>query len=492
MNKVVLKHKAISGFQWSFAGNLLNQGSNFLIGILLARLLSPKEFGLIGMLTFFVAVSQVFVDSGFGEALIRKKDEKEKDYSTVFYFNMAVGFIFYLILFFCAGFVGRFFNEPKLVSLLRVLSVVLIINSLGMVQLAILKKQLNFKLQAKISFISAACSGIVAIEMACAGWGVWSLVWKVILYYSLSSLLLWVWNSWRPRLLFSPASFKDLFNFGSKLLVAGLLEKIYTNIYPMVIGKYFSAESLGYYTYAYNFSNFPAQNISGVIQQVSYPLFASIQDDLERFKRGYVKVLKNTMFISFILMAGIAASAEPLVLVLLGEKWLPTVPYLRLLCFVGMIYPLHSLNLNVLKIKGRSDLFLRIDVIKRVLVIPVIAVGVIWGIKSMILGMIIFSGVVYFLNSYWTGRLINYPAVEQLRDMAPLFISSIVMGLVLFGVGYFSRFSSFVILGMQVLISIACAISIAKIARLDIYDESRRIISLKIKDIQSYITGSGA
>ncbi|MBN1526348.1 MAG: lipopolysaccharide biosynthesis protein [Candidatus Omnitrophica bacterium] len=480
MGENVLRHKAISGFQWSFARNFVNQGSNFLVGIVLARLLSPKEFGLIGMLAIFIAVSQAFINCGFTEALIRKNNSSQDDYCTVFYFNLAAAIVLYIVLFLSAAAISRFFNEPLLIPLIRALSSVLVISSIGMVQLTILKKKVDFKLQTKITFFAAVFSGIVSISMAFFGWGVWSLIWKILLFQLIMSLLLWVWNDWRPKLLFSLASFRELFNFGSKLFLSSVIYKVYYNIYYAVIGKFFSATMLGYYTYAYNLSHFPPQNIEIVVQQVSYPIFSSIQDDLERFKRGYKRVMRNTMFISFMLMMGIAASAKPLVLTLIGEKWLPTVPYLRLLCFVGMIYPLHALNLDVLKIKKRSDLFLTIEIAKILLAIPVIVLGIFFGIKIMIIGMILFSIVAYFINSFWTGKFIRYSSKEQIVDMMPLFISALGVGIILFSIGYFWQGYPAAVLCVQVLIGFLCAILIAKFIKMDFYEEIEKKVILKI------------
>ena len=452
----------------------MNQGSNLLVGIVLARLLSPKEFGLIGMLAIFIAVSQAFINSGFTEALIRKNNCSQDDYCTVFYFNILAGFALYLVLFFCAGMISKFFNEPQLVPLTRVLSSVLVISSIGMIQLTILRKEINFKLQTKITLVAAAFSGAVSIGMAFFGWGVWSLIWKLVLYQFMMTLLLWFWNDWRPKLSFSIASFRELFHFGSKLLLSSILYRIHVNIYYVVIGKFFSVNILGYYTYAYNLSQFPAQNINLVIQQVSYPIFSSIQDDLERFKRGYKKLLKNTMFISFMLMFSIAASAEPLILTLIGKKWLPAVPYLRLLCFVAMTYPLHALNLDILKIKGRSDLFLTMEIVKILLAIPVIFVGIFLGIKSMIIGMILFSIVAYFINSFWTGKIIGYSSREQIRDMVPLFVSALSVGMILFGISYLWKWHPAVVLCVQILTGAFLAVIAAKLTKTDLYEEIKR------------------
>jgi teichuronic acid exporter len=420
---------------WSFIDNVASQGSNFIIGIVLARLLFPRDFGLIGMITIFIAISQSFIDSGFSQALIRKKDCSQADYSTVFFFNLVVGILFYLLLFFSAGAISLFLKEPQLKLIVQVLGINLIINSLTIIQLTQLTKRIDFKLQTRISVLAAIGSGAVSIFMAFKGFGVWSLVAKSVGQYALKSFFLWLWNGWKPSWLFDRKSFREMYAFGSKLLISGLIDTTFKNIYYLVIGKYFSAVELGYYTRADQFQSLPSQNLTGVIQRVSYPVLTSIQNDVEKLKSVYRKLLKSSMLISFVLMIGLAAIAKPLVLTLIGSKWLPSVIYLQLLCFVGMLYPLHALNLNMLNVQGRSDLFLRLEIIKKMIFIPMIVIGVIWGIKIMILGMLAASIFAYFLNSYWSGKMISYSSLEQLQDIMPSFLLALTMGIVAYSVG---------------------------------------------------------
>ena len=363
---MTLKQKTISGLKWSFIDNTANIGLSFIIGIILARLLSPQEFGLIGMITIFIALASSFVNSGFSQALIRKQNCSQTDYSTIFYFNLIVGVVFYLLLFFTAGNISSFFNEPLLKPMVRVLSLGIIINALTLIQSTRLTKQINFKLQTKISIISTVISGAVGIVMAYRGFGVWSLIAKTIIGYFLTSVFLWYWNKWKPSFIFSISSFKELFSFGSKLLVSGIIDTIYRNVYYLVIGKYFSAVELGYYTRADQFQALPSSNLQGIIGRVSYPVMATIQDDIPRLREAYTKLIRSTMLITFVLMLGMAAIARPMILTLIGENWEPCVIYVQMLCFVGMFYPLHALNLNMLQIQGRSDLFLRLEIIKKI------------------------------------------------------------------------------------------------------------------------------
>jgi teichuronic acid exporter len=446
-----LKQKTVSGLLWSFIDNFSKLGLTFVIGIILARLLDPREFGLIGMITIFIALSQSLVDSGFTQALIRKKDCTQADYSTVFYFNLFVGIILYTVLFFYAGAISRFFDEPQLLLIVQVVGLSIIVNAFTIVQRARLIKAINFKLQTKISIIASMSSGIIGIMMAYSGYGVWSLVFKTLLGFTITSLLLWIWNKWKPSFEFSRNSFKEMFSFGYKLLTSGLIDTAYRNIYLLVIGKYFSAAELGFYTRADQFSNLPSQNITSVIQRVSYPVLAEIQHDIPRLKTAYQKIIKSTMLITFVSMIILAVVAKPLVLTLIGEKWLPSVIYLQLLSFGGMLYPLHAINLNMLNVQGRSDLFLRLEIIKKILAIPVIVVGVLLGIKAMIVGMIIISMIAFFLNSYYSGQHIGYSSMQQLKDILPSFILAIFIGSITYLIGSLLILPNYLILIIQLI-----------------------------------------
>jgi teichuronic acid exporter len=471
-----IKEKTVKGLFWSFIDNFSSQGITFIVGIILARLLEPKDFGLIGMITIFIAISQSFIDSGFSQALIRKNDCKQEDYSTAFYYNIIVGFIFYFILFFSAGAISSFFNEPQLLLLVRVIGINLLINSAGLIQRTTLTKKINFKLQTKISIISSVLSGSVGITMAFMGWGVWSLVWKTISQNIFTILLLWFWNNWIPTFSFSIKSFKEMFGFGSKLLLSGLIDTIYKNGYYFVIGKFFSANELGYYTRADQFSQLPSSNLTGVIQRVSYPVLSTIQNDPKRLKKAYQKLIKSTMFITFILMIGLAAIAKPLILTLIGEKWLPSVVYLQLLCFSGILYPLHALNLNILNVKGRSDLFLKLEIIKKILAVPIIIIGIFLGVREMIIGMILISFIAYFLNSFWSGKLVNYPVKEQIKDILPMFFLAIFMGVIISIPAYFLSLKSVYILLIQISLGALIIISISKLLKIEAYMEIRKIM----------------
>ena len=414
-----LKTRAINGLFWSLIDNFSVQISQFIIGIVLARILSPNDFGLIGMLTVFITISQWFVSSGFGQALIRKKDCTQNDYSTVFIFNIITGFLLYLILFFSSGFIADFFNEPQLESLLNVLGISLIIIAFTIVQQTQLTKRLDFKLQTRISVISSVISGLIGVLLAYLGYGVWTLVYKALLEYFIRSFLLWIYNKWRPSFVFDTNSFKELFGFGSKLMLRGLIYTLFNNMYYVIIGKYFSTADLGYYTRAEQFNRMPSSNINKVINRVSYPVLSELQNDDVALKAAYKKIFISLVFISSVSMMILSAIAKPLIIVLIGEKWLPTVPILQLLCFVGLLYPLCDFNLTILKVKGKSGLILKLEIIKRILSIPVIIVGIIYGINYLIIAMIILSLFEFLINAYFSGKEISFTLKEQILINLP-------------------------------------------------------------------------
>lgn len=477
-----LKQKTISGLSWSFIGNISNYFIVFIVGIILARLLEPSDFGLIGMVVIFTALAQAFVDSGFSQALIRKQNCTQTDYSTVFYFNFSVGILMFLIIFFSAEAISHFYHQPQLTLLIKVLAVLPIISSFGLIQRTILTKNIDFKLQTRVTVFASVVSGTFAIIMAYAGWGVWSLVFKNIMQKGFEALFLWIWSRWTPSINFSIKSFKVLFGFGSKMLLSGLLDTAYVNIYLIIIGKYFSATELGYYTRADQFKNLPSQNLTGIIQSVSYPVLSTIQDDKEQLKRVYKKLITSTMFITFSMMIGMAAIAKPLVLFLIGIKWAPSIIYLQLLCFVGVFFPLSALNLNILKVLGHSNLFLRLEIIKKILVIPFLVFGVIYGMKTMIIGMIVLNLIAYYINSYWSGKLIGYSILNQIMDILPSFLLALFSGIIVFTMGYFIVLPNYLILLIQITCGSIITISISELFHIESYINIKSIVLEKLSN----------
>lgn len=422
-----LKSKTVKGVVWSSIERFSTQGVQFLIMIIMARLLTPKDYGLIGMLAIFLAVAQSLIDSGFSQALIRKQDRTDVDNSTVFYFNIVVSSALYLILFIAAPFVADFYNQPELTSVMRVVCLGVILNSLAVVQRALLTVRIDFKTQAKASLSAAVISGCIGIVLAYCGFGVWSLVVQQLLNLSVNTLLLWIFSKWRPIAVFSWKSFHELFAFGSKLLASGLLDTLYRNIYPIVIGKLFSASSLGHYTRAQQFSEFPSSNVTGIIQRVTYPILCGIQDETERLEAVYRKFLKLSAFIIFPLMIGMSAVARPFIDIVLGTQWGFCGQLLQIICFAMMWYPIHAINLNLLQVKGRSDLFLRLEIIKKILGITVLCITAPFGLVVMCYGQIFNSIVALVINTYYTGKLINVGFIRQMKDLLPTLLLSLTM-----------------------------------------------------------------
>ena len=466
-----LRHVTIRALSWSFIEVIGRQGVRFVIGIVLARLLFPEQFGLIGMLTIFMAVARSFLDSGFGAALIQKREPTLTDTCSIFYFNIVVGLVAAGLLCLVAPRIASFYNQPILTPLTRAMSLIIVINSFGLIQSIILSKQINFKTQTKVSLIAGTLSGIMGIILATAGFGVWSLVVQQVSGSLFSTILLWLFSTWRPALIFSFNALKDMFGFGSRLLVSGVLNQIFDNIYLLVIGKLFSAADLGYFTRANTLQALPSQTLSEMVGRVTFPVFSSIQEDLNRLKRGLKKALTVLAFVNFPVMVGLAVIARPLVVVLLTEKWAECIPYLQLLCMLGLLYPLHVINLSVLQALGRSDLFLRLEIIKKVLIVINIVVTWRWGISAMIYGMIAVSLISYYLNSYYSGVLLGYSLWEQLRDLFSSLIIAVLMGLVIYMAGLLPFPNYWSMLLVQIAIGIVVYVGLCRLFRLKAFME---------------------
>lgn len=438
-----LKQKTVSGLKWSAFERFSSQGIGFVISIIIARILSPSDYGIIGMISIFTGVSGVFIGAGFGAALIRKQNRTDADFSTVFYYNIVVSLFFYTILFFCAPLIARFYSSPILIPITRVVSLNMVIGAVGAIQSTKLNIAIDFKTQSKISLISLFITGTIGITMAYTGFGVWALVFQGLASTITSTGLLWYFIRWKPQWIFSMASFKDLFGFGSKLMLSGLLDTIYRNIYQVVIGKKFSSADLGFFTRAKSLVELPSSNITDVIQRVTFPVLSEMQDNTKRLGENYRKLLKMSAFVIFPLMMLLCALSEPLVIILLTEKWLSAVPLMQVLSFSLMFYPIHAINLNLLQVKGRSDLFLRLEIIKKVLVTIVLFVSAPFGVLAMCYGTIITSVVALVINTYYTGKLIQIGFFMQAKDILPVMLLSFTAGLVAWLPAFISKDSFF-------------------------------------------------
>lgn len=469
-----LKNKTIKGIGWSAIENVTRLGVTFVVSIVLARLLSPEEYDLIGILTIFIAIFNSIVDSGFTNALIRKQNVTDTDYSTVFYTNIVLSAILATVLFFCAKPISIFFERPELVSLTKVMSVVVVINAFSLVQRARTTKALDFKTQTKITFISSIGSGAIGIGMAFMGYGVWALVAQQISNQLLTTLFFWIYNKWIPKFVFSLSSFKEMWAFGSKLLASGLIDTTWKEIYQVVIGKCYSPGTLGLYTRAKQFSDLCSSNLTSVVQRVSYPVLSSIQDDRQRLKGAYQRVIKTTMLPTFVLMLGMAACAGSMIYVLIGEKWLRCVPMLQIICTYGMLYPLHALNLNMLQVQGRSDLFLRLEIIKKIIAIGPLLLGIFVDIYLMLAGSLITSLISYYLNAYYSGPFLNYSIKEQVKDILPSFGVAVAMAIPVYAMS-FIQLNPFILLPLQIVAGAIITIAICETTKLPEYIELKGI-----------------
>ena len=459
---------------WSALENVTRLGVTFVVSIVLARLLSPEEYGLIGILTIFIAIFNAIVDSGFTSALIRKQDATDTDYSTVFYTNLVLSVVLAAVLFFCAKPISIFFERPELVSLTQVMSSVVIINALSIVQRVRTTKAIDFKTQTKITFISSIGSGVIGIAMAYMGYGVWALVGQQISNQLLTTLFFWFYNKWMPRLVFSWASFKEMWAFGSKLLASGLIDTAWKEVYQVVIGKCYSPATLGLYTRAKQFADLCSSNLTSVVQRVSYPVLSSIQEDRARLKGAYQRVIKTTMLPTFVLMLGMSACAEPMIYVLIGEQWLECVPMLQIICTYGMLYPLHALNLNMLQVQGRSDLFLKLEIIKKIVGIGPLLLGIFVNIYWMLAGTLVTSLISYYLNAYYSGPFLNYSIKEQVKDILPSFGVAVAMAVPVFAMS-FIPLHPFILLPLQIVAGAIITIAICETTKLPEYIELKGI-----------------
>lgn len=433
-----LKRKAFKGVSWSMIERFSVQGINFLLQILLARLLLPSDFGTIAILMVFVHFSQVLIDSGFSSALIQKQDCNNEDYSTVFYCNLILSVLIYLILFVIAPYIAIFYKIPTLTLLLRVISISLLFNAMTIVQRVLVVKKIEFKLISLISIVSASLSGGVGFAMAIAGLGIWSLVVQIMMNSVCLFCLFSYYSTWHPTLLFSKKSFRDLFSFGSKLLLSSMINSLYHNIYSIIIGKRFNVATLGYFNRADQFAMFPSNNLALVIIKVTYPILSKLQDNEVALRDTYRKIIKYSSFIIFPLMIGLLVLAEPLISVVLSDKWSPAVPFLQILCLDWMLDHISGINLNLLYVKKRSDLALRLEILKKSIAVLILFLTLPFGLVIMCWGRVVYSVIATYINTIYTKNLICLPLYKQLMDLFPFFLSSVLMGAIVYATSLFS------------------------------------------------------
>jgi teichuronic acid exporter len=438
-----LKQKVLTGFIWSAFEQFSNQIIGFSISIILARLLMPEEFGLIAMLTIFMSLGRTLIDSGLTQSLIRSENPDDSDFSTVFYFNLIGSIVIYVIIVFLAPYIAAFYNQSQLTSIVRVYSIVFIINSLTAIQNTRLTKIMDFKTQMLVSTPSLIISGVVGIVLAVFGYGVWSLVWSKIVQSFAASIQLWYWSKWHPKWIFSNKKFKQHFSFGIKLTLSGILDTVFVNSYAIIIGKFFAPAQVGYYNRADSLQMFPVNIISSIINKISFPLFSEIQNNDLRLKNIYKRIMQMVIFLVAPTLIFISVLAEPLLRFLYTEKWLPAVPYFQILCASGILYPIHSYNLQILNVKGRSDLFLRLEIVKKILLIIVIFFSFKFGIYGLLYGSVLFSLIAFIINTHYTGKFINYTAFQQIKDLLPTILLALISGVVIYCLDFYLSYLNY-------------------------------------------------
>ena len=465
-----LKDKTVKGTFWSAADAFLGQGVTFIVGIVLARILSPAEYGLIGIVLIFTTVLSGIVDSGFSTALIRKKDANDEDYNTMFITNMGMSVLMYVLLWLGAPAIAIFFERSELVSLTRVTGLILILQALSITQVTILTKRIDFKTKTKASLVAAIASGIVGIGMAFTGLGVWALVGQKLSNMLLYSVCLWALNRWWPNLSFSRKSFRYMWGFGWKMMVSGLLDHTWNQLYQVVVGKCYSPATLGQYTRSREYANIFSSNFQAIIGRVTYPVLAEVQDDKNRMIAAYRRIIKVSMFVTSICMISLGAVAEPFIYCLIGPKWHEAATFLPLICISMSMYPLHAINLNMLKVQGRSDIFLYLEIIKKIINIGPLYLGIFVDIYWMLIGSIITGVIAYFLNSYYTGKNLGYSSWMQIKDVAPSYGVALVIAISVYFLKYLPV-SNWVILPLQIFIGALVFFFVCNRTKLQEYQE---------------------
>ncbi len=422
-----LSQQALGGVLWASVEKFGGRTINFVAAIFLYRLLTPEDFGLVALLAIFFSISLILIDSGFSQALIREDKIIEEDKSTVFYTNLILALIIFILLWFSAPLISNFFEEPELLWLARYMALSPLFSSIAIIQRAHFTHKINFRTQAFINLISSSLSGLSAICLAFYGFGVWALATQYVLLAFVTSFLFWGVYPWLPKGFINKESFKKLFNFGYKLMLSSLLNASFVQGYKVIIGKLYSTTILGYYYQAENLNNIISQNLIGILTRVIYPTLSKVQTDGERLKKAYVQIIRIASLIVFPAALGIALIAEPMILTLVGEKWINSVPIIQMLAFSALIYHLQVFNLDILKVIGRSDLFLKLEIIKKIGVTVAIIIGVYFGFTGLIILQVVSSYFALFINMRYTSEILNYSKLNQLKDIFSVLVLSIPM-----------------------------------------------------------------
>lgn len=448
-----MKKNVVSGLMWKFIERIGVQGVQFIISIILARVLLPEEYGIIALITIFLNIANIFIQSGFSSAIIQKKEVDEVDCNSVFYFNLIISIIAYFILYMLSPIIASFYKNPILSSVLRVQAITLIIGGLNAVQNAIIQRKMQFKKVFIVSVIAIIIQGLVGIFMAYKNYGVWSLVISSLVGSIVTTIILWFVTSWRPKLNFSIIRLKSMFKFGSRLLLSSLIDTIYNNLYSLIIGKKYNQEMLAYYNRGQNIPNLLVTNINSSIDGVLFPALSTYQDDKKGMKMLVRRSIVTSSFIVFPIMFGLFAISKPLTIILLTDKWIDSVPFMKLSCIMYAMWPIHTANLQAIKAMGRSDVFFKLEIIKKILGISILIITIPFGVYAMMIGCVINSILCTFINAYPNKHLLEYDYLQQIKDILPSLILAIVMSIIISCISIFDL-SNFIIMLLQIVLGI--------------------------------------
>ena len=435
--KESLKTKTLKGVVWTGLDRILNQVVQFFISIVLARLLSPSDYGVLGIMNVFLGIAGLFVDCGLSAGLLRKKDKTDEDYSTVFWCNLVMSSLCYLFIFFSSPFIASYYNIDSLKLMLRVLGLILIINALFTVQITRLTSLIDFKSQTKVSFSSCIISGSIGLYLAYSGWGPWSLVVQQIFAAIYKTFAYWFVSGWHPKFVFSKKSFASFFSFGSRLLLASILGTIYNYISPLIIGKKYTMSDLGNYTRADSFVHLPGGIFQSTFGRVIYPVLISIQDEEIRLREAYKKYLRIITSLVVPTMLLLAAVSEPLILVLIGEKWKACVPYIMILAVGWMVDPIVTVNLNIIYVKGRSDIVLKLEVIKKIIALSIVIFSLQFGVIWLCVGRCVYSYIALVINIWGCRPFIGMSFFKQVQEVWKMYVGGIVAAVLSFGLNFY-------------------------------------------------------
>lgn len=475
MNESSLKQKTIGALLWNIVDKLGQQLLLFIVGVIVNNILSVNDYALVGMLAIFTAIANIILDSGFSSALIRKQDATETDYNSVFYLNVFLSLVLYLLLFVTAPFIADFFGQPQLTALARIIFLALPLNSLSLIQSTLLNKRVRFNVLAKVNILSLFISGASALAMAYSGWGVWTITWQPVILALARSVLLWIMGGWHPQWMFSMKSIRILFKFASGLLLASLVNAIFTNIYSLAIGKIYPTQQMGLYTQGNKYSLMVISAIYSSLQTATYPIFSSIQNDRERSLRSYRKTMRFTSFLTFPLMMGLVAVAAPFISIILKSEWAGCVPFFQLTCVAGIFTILTAVNQNFAKVHGRSDIIFKLEIVRTILIIIALVATLRQTAVVMIAFQTLTQGLIYIISIIVIGRSVGYSWFKQIKDVGPYAIFSILMWLLLLVPGYFIH-SNYLLIIVQIVAGALFYYGICRLLGSTILKEATEII----------------